>query len=276
MMGIVTSGIGVGQLIYPPVVNWLISTYGWRMSFLIIGSITMGIIMISVQFLRRDPYQIGQLPYGESAAKQGGPVVEARGFSLREAIRTRQFWLFCVIFISFSFCFSVVLVHSVIHAIRLGMSPASAANILAIIGITGIVGRLAFGRLADVIGLKPVLIISFVLMPIAFLWLVIAGEMWMVYLFAAIYGISYVVFEFLMSPIIADLFGVSFLGTISGVALAIGGIGFTLGPVVAGYIFDVTSSYQLAFLICATVAFIGLICSMLLPLTRGKGEQGKL
>ena len=94
----------------------------------------------------------------------------------------------------------------------------------------------------------------------------------MVYLFAAIYGISYVVFEILMSPIVADLFGLRFLGTISGVALAIGGIGFTLGPVVAGHIFDVTSSYQLAFLICAAMALISLICATLLPLTRGKGE----
>lgn len=270
MMGIFISGIGVGQLIMPPVANWLISAYGWRLSCLVIGSILMGIIVISAQFLRRDPYQMGLLAYGESKAKQENPVIEAGGIYLREAICTRQFWIYCVILITFSFCFSVVLVHSVIHAIGLGMTPASAANILAIIGIAGIISRLAFGRLADIIGMKLVLTLSFVLMSVAFLNLAMAGEIWMIYLFAAIYGISYVVFEILMSPIMAELFGLSSLGTITGVSFAIGGTGFIFGPVVSGYIFDISGSYQVAFLICAAMAIIATIFAALLPLTRSK------
>ncbi len=273
MMGIVTSGIGVGQLIIPPLANWLISAYSWRISFLIIGGMSMGIIIISAQFLRGDPNQIGQLPYGENEAKQEVLAAEAREFSVREAIRTKQFWMLCVIFIPWIFCLSVVMIHMVIHAIGLGMSPASAANILAIIGIAGIIGRLALGRLADVIGIKPVLIISFVLYSIAFLWLLIARETWMLFLFAVIFGISYATFETLHSPIIAELFGLSSLGAISGVIFATSSIGFTFGPVIAGYIFDVTGSYQRAFLICAVMTFISLTSAVLLPLTRGKGEQ---
>jgi len=226
--------------------------------------------VISAQFLRRDPYQMGLLAYGESKAKQENPVIEAGGIYLREAICTRQFWIYCVILITFSFCFSVVLVHSVIHAIGLGMTPASAANILAIIGIAGIISRLAFGRLADIIGMKLVLTLSFVLMSVAFLNLAMAGEIWMIYLFAAIYGISYAVFEILMSPIMAELFGLSSLGTITGVSFAIGGTGFIFGPVVSGYIFDISGSYQVAFLICAAMAIIATIFAALLPLTRSK------
>ena len=274
MIGVAVSGIGVGQLIYPPVANWLISAYDWRMSFLLMGGTTMGIIMISAQFLRRDPGQIGLSPYGESEAKQEYPVVETSGLSLREAIRTKQFWVFGMIYLSWTFCLSTVLVHSVIHAIGLGISPASAANILAIIGVTGIIGRLVFGRLADIIDIKPVLLISFLLMSIDFLWLVIAGEIWMVYLFAAIFGISYGAFEILQSPIIARLFGLSSLGTILGVVHTFASIGLGLGSVVTGYIFDVSGSYQVAFLICAAMAFICVISAALLPLTRGKKKRG--
>jgi len=92
----------------------------------------------------------------------------------------------------------------------------------------------------------------------------------MIYLFAAIYGISYVVFEILMSPIMAELFGLSSLGTITGVSFAIGGIGFIVGPVVSGYIFDISGSYQVAFLICAAMAIIATIFATLLPLTKSK------
>ena len=59
-------------------------------------------------------------------------------------------------------------VHSVIHATGCGMSTAAAARILAIIGVMGILGRLGFGRLADRIGLRPVLVISFALMAVGF------------------------------------------------------------------------------------------------------------
>ena len=276
MMAIVTSGIGVGQLIVPVGANWLISAYGWRTSYLIIGSISMGIIVIAAQFLRKSPSQKGQLPYGESKTKQEGSIEEPEGLSVREAMRTKQFWMYCGIFFSWVFLLSFVMVHSVIHAIGLGLSSASAANIMAIIGITGIIGRLMFGRLSDKIGMKPVLIISFGLLSIGFLILLGAEGMWMIYLFAATFGISYGTVEVLESPIAANLFGLSSLGAVSGAVFAVGSIGIIIWPVIAGYIFDVTGSYHVAILICAAVGIIGTIFSVLLPLVRGKGEQGKL
>lgn len=267
-MGIVACGIGIGQLIYGPTVNWLISTYGWRTSFIIVGSVSMGIIMISTQFLRREPEQKGLLPYGESSAQ---PVTRAEGFSIRQAVRTRQFWMYCGIFFSWDICFSVVLVHSVIHAIGLGMSPASAVNILVIIGVTGIVGRLVFGHLADVIGMKSVVVSSFGLMLTAFVCLIVDSQVWMVYLFSALYGLSYGSFEILQSPIIANLFGLQSLGTIVGVAAGIGGTGFILGSVIAGHIFDISGSYLMAFLMCAVASIIAGILSAFLPLKK-QGE----
>lgn len=269
MMGIIASGIGVGQLICPPVVNRLISAYGWRFSFVIMGIIGIGIITISAQFLKRDPKQMGVLPYGESVATQEVAVTEANAFSLREAIRTRPFWLLSVTCFSWLFCLSVVVVHSVIHAIGIGMSPASAANILAIIGLTGIIGRLVFGRLADLMGMKFVLIVSFVLMLAAFLWLTIAGNTWMGYLFAAIFGISYGTLEILLSPLVAKLFGLSSLGIISGVVHNFGSTAIMVGPVLAGYIYDITGSYQVAFLLCAAMTIVSITSVTLLPLTSG-------
>jgi MFS family permease len=261
MMGIVTSGIGVGQLLYPPLVSRLISTYGWRLSYLIMGGVSMVVILISAWFLKRNPAQLEPLS------------PEVSGASVSEAVRTRRFWMFCGAFLSWMFCLGVVLVHSVVHAIDLGMAPKDAANILAIIGVAGIIGRPAFGRLADKVGIKPALQISLFLLAVNFLWLVLARETWMIHLFAAVFGIAYGTFEMLESSIVADLFGLGGLSTILGVAFAFGAVGFILGPVVAGHIFDVAGSYHLAFLISAVMALLSLTSASLLPLSRHRGGQ---
>ena len=276
MMGIVTAGIGIGTSIIPPLANLLIYTYGWRSTYLIIGSINMGAIMISAQFLRRSPNQLCGLLPGEPKLNQQGMAEKPREFSFREAIHARSFWMFATIFFSWALCLSIIMIHSVIHAIGLGMTPASAANILAIIGIAGIAGRIAFGRLSDVIGIKPALIISFALLSIDFMWLLVAREAWMLYLFAAVFGIAYGTIEVLQSPLMAELFGLNSLGSILGASTAFASIGFTIGAVLAGYIFDITGSYNIAFLICIAMGLIGTILNVFLPTSGDKRKQDKL
>jgi MFS family permease len=234
------------------------------------GSISMVAIITAAQFLMRDPGQKGLMPYGEQETIPEEKLAHSGGFSVNEAIRNRHFWILCTVFFSWLFCLSVVAVHIVIYALGLGMSPASAASILAIIGIAGIAGRIGFGRLSDVVGIKPALVISFVMMSVAFLFLLLAIGTWMVLLFAVIFGIAYGTFELLQSPIVADLFGLKSLGTIAGVVLAIGLVGLALGPVAAGLIFDASGTYLAAFIICAVLGIIGALFSMFLPLTGGK------
>ena len=270
IMGIVSSGIGVGQMIFPPLANWLIDAYGWRVSYAVVGSLSMVAIVGCAQLLkphptRRDPSNPGGKGIEASVSLDG-----SQNFSLREALRTKQFWMVCVIFFSILFALGIVLVHIVIHAIGLGMSPASAANILAILGITGTISRVSLGRLADHIGNRSVFVISSVLMLIAFVWIALTHEPWAIYAFAVIFGIGYSTLEALHSPIVAELFGLRALGTLSGATLAIGLLGSGIGSMLAGYVFDVRGSYQIAFLICAVIALASVLSAVLLPANRGR------
>ncbi len=269
MTGIVISGTGLGTVVMPPIAARLISSYGWRASYVIVGIMALVLVILAAQFLRRDPSQVGQLPYGEGKPKQENLNLEAKGFSLRRAIHTRQFWMLCGMFSSFNFLLQAIMVHIVIHATGLGISVASAANILAIIGGLSIAGRIIMGSAGDRIGNKAALIICFSLMSIALLWLQLAKEVWMLYLFAAIFGFAYGGKSTLLSPMVAELFGLSSLGVILGViefTLAIGG---AIGPALAGHIFDITGSYQLAFLVCVAASIVGLILALLFrPTTR--------
>ena len=264
MTGIVAAGTGFGTLLVPPIANWLISEYDWRTSYLVVGIVSIVVIVLAAQFLRRDPSQVGQLPYGQEEEKANGINPTPIGLSLREAIRTKPFWLFALAMASFGVSLFVVMVHTVPHVTDLGFSAAKAASILAIIGASGIVGRVSFGGLSDRLGNKRTFIICFVLVAITLILLMVAKELWVFYLFAAVFGLAYGGWATVMAPLVADLFGLRSHGVILGSATFGATIGGAIGPVMAGRIFDVTGSYQLAFIICIIVSGIGLVAALLL------------
>jgi MFS family permease len=240
---------------------------------MIIGIVSMAIVLVCAQFMRNPVRQTENLTHNISLTKVGGSGEETSDFSLRETVHTRWFWMVGVIYFSWVFGFSVVMVHSVIHAIGQGASPAKAAGVLSLIGITTIIGRLIFGRMADVMGMKPAMIVSFSLMALAFLLLLMGGDIWVIYLFAATYGISYGTPSVLQAPILAHMFGLTSLGAIIGAVLTVGSAGFMIGPVLSGHIFDVSSSYHGAFLICMILTLVCLILVAFLPLSRPIGAR---
>jgi len=270
MTGVVLSGASLGMIIMPPLATRLIITYGWRTAYTIVGLIAMIVIISATQFVKRDPAQIGQLPDGESGAKAENLDLQARNLSLREAIHTRQFWVLCAVFGCLWFSSMAIWVHIVIHAIDLGIPAISAANILAIMGGAGIAGRMLIGSLADRIGYKPTLLISFTLMSASFLWLLVAKELWALNLFAVIFGFGIAGLAVLEAPLIARLFGLGSLSVIMGSVEFVSTTLATPSSVAAGYIFDIMGSYQLAFLICVGVSIIGLMLSLLLRPTTAR------
>jgi len=267
MTGIAIAGTGVGGLIAPLLANWLISTYTWRLSYVILGSIVLVLIILAAQFLKRDPAQVGQLPYGENGREVQGLQMENSALSLREAVYTKQLWLVSGMFLCFGFCVFSVMVHIVPHAIELGIPAASAANVLAVIGGVSIAGKTIMGAATDRIGTRMGIIIGLILMIVTLTWLIVARELWMLYLLAAFFAFGYASMVALMSPIVAELFGLSSVGALLGIVNFAATIGCATGPVLAGWLFDINGSYQLAFLICVAVSITGLILTLFLKPT---------
>jgi MFS family permease len=266
MTGVVVAGAGVGVMIMPPAASWLISNYGWRLAYTIIGIVALASVIPAAQFLKRDPDQMGLVPHGVDEAKIDSPNLETGGFSLQEVIRTRQFWVLSAMWLFFGFSLEIILVHVVPYATDLGISAISAANILAISGGVSILGGVIMGNIADRSGNRSALIITSIFFVGALIWLVVAKELRMLYLLAAIFGFGYGGLFTLESPIVAKLFGLSSHGAVMGYA----GVGFmiggALGPVFAGRMFDITGSYQTAFLVSAAASVIALILALLLRL----------
>jgi len=271
MTGVAISGMGVGTIVMPVVARWLISTYDWRFSYLIVGIVVLVVSVAAAQFLRRDPSKMGQLPYGEGEVKQEGLIVKPEGFSFREAIHTKQFWLFFAIIFAFGGVGQATMVHIVPHTTDLGISATIAAGIIAIIGGASIVGRIGLGGASDRIGEKKVLLCVFVFYLVAFLWLVPARELWALYLFAVLFGLAFGGGEVMISPLVAKLFGLKAHGALLGAIVLAAALGATVAPLMAGYIFDVTTGYQLAFVVLAALSVVALVLVLLLRPIRRDG-----
>ncbi len=269
MTSIVVSGLFLGMMIMAPLVTRLIAAYGWRTSYIIIGVINMVFMIVAAKFMRDDPSQMGLAPYGEGEEQKKSLHLKTREFSFQEAIRTRQFWMLCIAYSSFFFCFAAVTVHIVIHATGLGIPAITAANIIAIFGGVSIAGGLVIGYTADRTSNKLALIISCVLLSIALLLLLTANEVWVLYLFAAIFGFAYGGVDILMAPVAAEIFGLSSLGAVLGAAMCIAMLAEAVSPVLIGHMFDISGNYNIAFLICVAVGITGCIAaSFLKPLHR--------
>ena len=258
MSGIVKVGTGFGQLVVPMAATALIAALGWRNAYLIIGAVSLAIMLAVAQLMRRDPQQMGLLPDGsrrgyDSAAADSTPV----GFNLKTATRTLQFWIICAAEFSIFFCMFTVIVHIVPHARDQGLLPTTAAAVISTIGGVSMIGRVVMGAASDKIGGKRALIVCFIIMLGSLVWLQVAGSAWMLFLFAVVYGFAHGGFFTVMSPTVAELFGTGSHGLIFGIVLFSGTLGGSIGPLLTGYIFDVTGSYRAAFLVLTTLVAIG-------------------
>jgi MFS family permease len=268
--GIVKMGTGFGQFAMPLLAAALISVYGWRHSYLSMAAANLVIILVAAQVLRRDPQGMGLLPNGDSHENLAASERTAEsGVTLSVALKTRQFWIMCVAWFSVFFCLLTIIVHIVPHARDLGLSPATAAGVLSTIGGVSMLGRIVMGMVNDRIGGKGSLIVCFVVLLCGLVWLQVARTVWMLFLFAAIYGVAHGSFFTVVSPTIAELFGTLSHGVLFGIILFSGMVGGSVSPIMAGRIFDTTGSYQIAFIMLTGVAAIGLaLITLLKPLQK--------
>jgi MFS family permease len=268
MTGLVKVGTGAGQLTLPLLAGVCITRLGWRSAFGVIGLIVLVFIVGAGQLLRRDPAQMGQVPDGRvNPAGNAGPVAES-GLSFREALRSGQFWMLWALNLLAVSSMFTILVHIVPHAADIGIATVKAAGVLSTIGGVSILGRLAVGMAIDRIGTRKCLQVCLLVLMLSFIWLPMARGMWMLYAFAAIYGIAHGGIFTVISPIVAELFGIRSHGALFGIVAFGGTVGGAIGPLLAGLVFDMTRSYHQTFMVLVGLAFVSLLLALLLKPAR--------
>jgi MFS family permease len=265
-IGIASSGTGLGNMVMPPVARYFISAYGWRTSYLVIGFAVWVIITCSGLLLKKEPREIESLSYGRTHnQRMHNEPLELDGLTAWQALRTSTFWLLTLVAILGMIGVLMVMYHLVACAEDMGVPKMTAATFLSVIGATSIAGRISVGMASDRLGRKKLYIFCFLLQAIMMLWLTKLASVWMFYLFAAIWGFSFGGMNSVFAALVAELFGLQHMGVVFGLITFIMGISSVGGPALAGYIFDATGSYSIAFLIGAIVMFLS---AMILPLLK--------
>ncbi len=257
MTGLVKAGTGTGQFILPLIVSALIVSVGWRSTYIVVGLLVLVVYLVAARLVRRAPEDLGLMQDGLKVAPEQAP--QTAGLLLGQALRTPQFWLCCLAYFCVVFVAITILTHIVMHASDMGMPERSAAAIVSTIGVLSIAGRLTMGTLSDRIGSRRTFLLCFCVLIAALLWLQAASRGWMLFAFAVVYGFAHGGFYTVLSPTMAELFGLRAHGAIFGIAYFWGTLGGAIGPVVAGWIYDVQQSYSLAFWLLAGLAALGML-----------------
>ncbi|MDD4859889.1 MAG: MFS transporter [Dehalococcoidales bacterium] len=270
MSGIAKVGTGLGMLIMPVAITWINVRYGWRATYIAMGTLVLLATIPACQFLRRDPVDMKQFPDGDKTAVEGAVSFDNSGLTVREALSSRHLWAISGAWATGLFCIQSIIVHITPHAIDSGIPAVRAASVIATLGAVSILGRLVIGYIGDRISNVRGLAVCFILYATALIWLQFAHELWALYPFAAVWGFAQGGMITSLSPAVAELFGTRTHGTLLGIVFMAGTVGGSIGPLLAGFIFDATGSYSLDFIIMLVLSLIGLMLTFTLRPVAGR------
>ncbi|MGO9266771.1 MAG: MFS transporter [Candidatus Binataceae bacterium] len=262
-LSITSSGASFGMFVFPPLATALIAAYGWRGAYFILGLVAVVAIVTCATFIVRDPEEMGLQPDGYSAeprlnqtAPDTSPLEE---WTLPAAKRTTAFWILTAIFALTWLVVFMPMVHIVPFAVDLGISEFRAAMTISVIGFAGFAGRLAIGPISDRLGRVPTLGLSLILQALAFLGFTFSTGLALLYPSAAVFGFSYGGVTALFPALVGDFFGRLAVGAIVGFIFAVAGSPAAFGPLIAGYLYDATKSYAVAFELSAALNLAALL-----------------
>ncbi len=260
-LGLMSTGFGASGLMIPLIV-WLIDTFHWRKTVLLLG---LGLLVLGIPlvFLIRDkPEDYGFLPDGEprltpSPAQAATP--EKNPIRFWEVLRHRSFLYLNLAEVVRMILVSGVVTHSMPYLNSLGMSRAAAGLVVAGIPLSSIIGRLGYGWLADHFPKRYVMALAFGIMGLGMVAFSYAEVPAMILLFLLFFPPSFGGSMVLRGAILREYFGRDYLGKMLGVVMGSAAMGGIIGPTLAGWYFDSMGSYQVLWLAFAAAISLAVL-----------------
>jgi MFS family permease len=267
---------GLSGVIGLPLIAWMISAYGWRAACVVGGVVLWVVGLPLVWFFIRPhrPEYYGLLPDGakpsqqdESDSLQAGAAyaseIGEQEFTAREAMRTAPFWMLIVAYMFHGALYPVMNIHCIPFLTDRGMDPLAAAATMSVYITASIPARFLGGALIDRISMPKMryaLAGSFLLQCAGVtLFLFNQESVFVLYAFFVLYGVGMGA-VMPMTPVLrARYFGRKSFGTIAGWSRALTIPVGVVGPVLAGWIYDATGSYEIAFVLFAVTLGISVV-----------------
>jgi MFS family permease len=265
-MSLTNTGLSAGGIVLVPFASYLIADWGLTFTLPILGAIFWVVIIpIAIFFIKQRPSDLNQFPDGrppetlspDEPASPLSQTAQMRVWTRRQALRTVSFWAIVVAFLLALSGQIAFLVHQVSFLSQyLGVTGAATA--VSVTAAASIVGRLFLGTFVDRCDKRYVTMFCFLIQGIAVITLAHYTHVVILYLGTFAFGLTMGSIIMSQSLIIGECFGLVSFATVSGVAGLFTMSGAAFGPTIAGFIYDATQSYQMAFTIFAALSIIAM------------------
>jgi len=274
-MGYAYLGLGLGGVVSPLLVNFLIRTFGWRHSLEFLGALIMVVLIpVGIGLTRSAPADLGLLPDGADISLNMTANLDTVGSAttpLQSAIRSLNFWLILAGSTLVVGAIGAVIQHLILFLKDQGYSAAMASRFFTALLTASLGGRVLVGYLADRFRKKNIMALFYGLLSLSILLLNLPHHAVVIGVFVLIFGFSMGADYMLIPLATAECFGTASLGKI--LALII--MGYSLGqwgaPWIAGKIFDARQSYEVAWNIIAVAGLAG--AGLIFAVSPGPGER---
>ena len=260
VMSLYAIAAGLGGAIIVPLLSKSIMLYGWKTTAIFSGLAFWIVGIPATLIFRNYPEDMGLLPDGVPEVELDSETVVALEdepkLTTREALQSGVFRRLLLAESLRTFLLASIVLHEIPHLVNIGIDEVTAAGILGLMISISIPGRLIFGFLGDYFEKRKLLAVTMILQGIGVLIFAYASNIAHVYAFVAIYGLTYGGCIPLLMAFRGDLFGRKKFAQMSGIMSPFRTIGNVVGPVFAGYLFDLTGSYKIAFITFTCIAIL--------------------
>ena len=266
-MSLTNTGLSMGGIVLVPLAVYMISDWGLQVALPVLGAIfCVVIIPTALFFIKRRPSDLNQFPDGTppddpGAQRSASPLnveTQMRVWTRRQAVRTVTFWAIVVAFLMALGGQIAFLVHQVSFLSRY-LGTAGAATAVSLTAGASIAGRLFLGTFVDRCDKRYVTMVCFLIQGVAVMALANYNHVVVLYLGTFAFGLTMGSIIMMQSLITGECFGLKSFATVSGIAGLFTMSGAAFGPMLAGYIYDVTDSYRMAFMIFAVLSILAMV-----------------
>ncbi len=254
------SGVGVGQLVMIAALAAVLTQIGWRSVFIWLGIANIVLVPLVIAAIQ--------------SRKDDTAPTDAQtptGLTLREAARTRHFWLLIIVYAICGFQDFFVATHVVAFAQDRGIEALFAGNLLAFMGLTGVIGVLVTGLWSDRSGPFAATFFCFVLRIAIFTLILTSQDTVSVAVFALLFGVTFWMTAPLTVIFARSAFGMAHLGAVSGIIVMVHHMCGGLGAYVGAALFDANGDYDVAFMVMLGLSVVAALFAW--PLRKAQGER---
>nr|WP_289215313.1 MFS transporter [Halobacillus campisalis] len=257
-----------------PVLNtWIIDSIGWRMTWTMWGILLLvGFAPLAYFLVRNQPKDIGEVPDGkekeqknQTEKKKVTLEVNEISWTLKEAMRTRAFWLILFTVSVPALVNTGVTFHLVSIIQGKGMTESVAALVLTLMAVIGFPVTFLVGYLVDRISVHYVLALTFCAHIIALLFLLQVNSWMGAVIYGVIWGVANGFERITLTIVWPNYFGREHLGSIKGLAQTVMVLGSAFGPLPFGIFFDWFGGYQEILWLMILLPVLALVFSLLSP-----------